>query len=63
MGGQMYSQYSQNLSRLHDTDKIRKLPEASCVGNKIDFSTNDYLCLSRNLAVLEAAMEGKDSSR
>jgi len=57
MGGQMYSQYSQNLSRLHDTDKIRKLPEASCVGNKIDFSTNDYLCLSRNLAVLEAAME------
>ncbi|MDF3048054.1 MAG: bioF [Candidatus Midichloriaceae bacterium] len=53
----MYSKYIQHLSRLHNTDKIRKLPEASCRVDKVDFSTNDYLCLSHNPEVLSAAIE------
>ncbi len=49
----MYKQY---CDRLHDTGKYRKLPDACLRPPGVDFSTNDYLCLSMNRKLLEAAV-------
>lgn len=55
----MYEElYRKTISRAKDTNKYRKLPEQkNNFSDYIDFSTNDYLCLSKNSKVLKSALE------
>jgi 8-amino-7-oxononanoate synthase len=50
----MYSQYNQFLSNQQDKHLYRKL-FLNDINDKIDFSTNDYLNLSKNTSVIAAA--------
>jgi 8-amino-7-oxononanoate synthase len=55
----MYEYYQHYLSELNHTGKYRKLPVSSLENQKafIDFSTNDYLGLSRHPLLLQASFE------
>jgi 8-amino-7-oxononanoate synthase len=53
----MYQTYQQHLATLNDTGKYRRLPEPFDVKNYLDFSTNDYLKLSCNQHVIQAAID------
>lgn len=52
-----YKLYEKYLSNLHDTRKLRQLP--SLIGNKnsLDFSTNDYLGLSKHSELRKVAAD------
>lgn len=54
----MYEAYKQFLSALRSKGRYRKLslPSQENQKNYLDFSTNDYLCLSRNPEILNACM-------
>lgn len=54
----MYKLYEQHLLTLHDRAKYRRLGRLrqDNSNNCLDFSTNDYLGLSKNLQVMEAAV-------
>ena len=55
----MYDAYQQYLFDLDTKAKLRKLPvPPQNIGtNFLDFSTNDYLCLSKNSSVIHAARQ------
>jgi 8-amino-7-oxononanoate synthase len=55
----MYALYNEHLSRLQDTCKYRKLPELPFGRGALylDFSTNDYLGLSKKQELLDAAID------
>ena len=50
----MYQEYIKHLSKLNITGKYRKLPEINHIDDQylLDFSTNDYLALSKNKNVI-----------
>jgi 8-amino-7-oxononanoate synthase len=54
----MYKQYEQYLSILRNTGKYRRLPEIRQDNREsyLDFSTNDYLALSKNSEIIEAGI-------
>ena len=53
--------YQKYISDLDNKDKYRILPELiNKKSEYIDFSTNDYLCLSQNEEVIHAAKEATD---
>lgn len=54
----MYTQYNQHLAALHNSHQYRRLVATRQVRNSayLDFSTNDYLNLSCNSEVIEAAI-------
>ena len=53
----MYQEYINHLSKLNITGKYRKLPELNDAGSKLlDFSSNDYLFLSKNESVINAGI-------
>jgi 8-amino-7-oxononanoate synthase len=53
--------YQKHISDLDNKDKYRVLPELiNKKSEYIDFSTNDYLCLSQNKDVIHAAKEAID---
>lgn len=54
----MYELYNQYVAELHKSQKYRTLSDTSQVDKALDFSTNDYLSLSKNQEVIEAAING-----
>jgi 8-amino-7-oxononanoate synthase len=59
----MYEAYQQYLSDLDTKAKLRKLPVSPHKNGAkfLDFSTNDYLCLSKNEDVIHAARQAAAS--
>lgn len=55
----MYTPYQNYCKRHQNSDKYRVLPAVNAFdeSNLLDFASNDYLCLSRNLDVLAAALQ------
>lgn len=59
----MFSAYQKHLNRLQHTSKYRHLPAVQdCkIANNLDFANNDYLCLSQEKALLDAAIQAGES--